>query len=135
MAKIAQDEGPQARTAVVKGPRAQALPTGPGLIEGAADLAQGFATMNDRINTTEAEEAVVKFERAKNDLFFNPDSGYFKTEGKAAYDTGGDATEALQNLARGYADGLSNQQSREMFNRVADRHVTRGQADIQRRHN
>ena len=136
MPKVAQQVEPSVKTAVTKGPRARDLPISAfgasSLGKGVGGLGQGLAQMADRINTTAAEEAVVKFERAKNELFFNPESGYFNTQGKSAYDLSSDANDSLQKLAREHADGMSNAQARDMFTRVAERHITSGQADIMR---
>ena len=132
MPKIARYGGPQARTAVVRGPQARVSPGSTAIAKGLGDLGRGIGQMADQINTTEAREATVKFERAKNDLFFNPESGYFNTQGKSAHDTANDANESLQKLANTYADSMSNPQAREMFMNVANQHVTRGQSDIMR---
>lgn len=134
MARIAQYGGPQVRTAVVGGPRARSVDVtgGADVIKGATDLAAGFARRAQRINTTESEEAIVKFERAKNDLFFNPENGYFNTQGKTAHEMSDSANESLQKLARSHADSLPNPQARQMFMNVANRHITSGQTDIMR---
>lgn len=136
MPKISRrTEGP-VRTEVVKGPRAQGLPAAAfgdaQLIKGAADVAKSFAGMKDRIDTTMAEEGMVKFERAKNDLFFNPDSGYFKTQGKNAYDSSTDVRDALTKLAKSHADTMPSARSKQMFNDVANLHITSGETDIMR---
>jgi hypothetical protein len=136
MPKVAQQVAPTVETEVTRGPQARDLPISAfgasSIGKGIGDLGRGLAQMSDRINTTSAEEAMVKFERAKNELFFNPESGYFNTQGKSAYDLSSDANDSLQKLAREHADGMSNAQARDMFTRVAERHVTSGQADIMR---
>lgn len=142
MPKIAKRTGDPVRTTVVKGPRARPEAVGAGIsaqlgnILGAVQIGTKIAGMGaDRvnaINTTEAEEGVVKFERAKNELFFNPDNGYFNTQGKSAYDTSEDANKSLQKLAREYASGMSNPDARNMFMSVANKHITSGQSDILR---
>lgn len=134
MPKITQYGAPQARTQAVRGPRAQGLPATafePHILKGAVSLAQGFAQMTEKVNTTSAEEAVIKFERAKNEMFFNPDTGYFNTQGKSAYNMSSDANKSLQKLAQTHGDALS-PSAREMFMRVADRHIANGQTDIMR---
>ncbi len=136
MPTVARQVAPTVKTTVTQGPQAQGLPISAfgaaHLGKGVGDLGRGIAQMSDRINTTAAEEAVVKFERAKNELFFNPESGYFNTQGKSAYDLSSDVNDSLQKLARSHADGISNVQARNMFTRVAERHITSGQADIMR---
>ncbi len=140
MAKIARRSGDApVRTSIARGPRAQARDVaGSDLrqVQQALSLAgtfTGIAAENiQQRDTTEAEEGVVKFERAKNELFFKPESGYFNTQGKSAHDTAEDANNSLQTLARDYASGMSNPTSRQMFMDVANRHITSGQNDIMR---
>ena len=139
MAKIARRSGDPVRTAVVRGPKAQAsdvVSSDLAVVQRGLSLAGTFTSIAaenvQQRDTTEAEEGVVKFERAKNELFFNPDSGYFNTQGKSAHDTSTDANDSLQKLARTHAEGMSNPTSRQMFMDVANRHVTSGQSDIMR---
>jgi hypothetical protein len=136
MPKMARQEEPRLRTKVVRGPRAQALPLSAfpaaQIGRGIGELGKGVSQLADRITTTEAEEALVKFERTYNDFFFNPESGYFNTQGRVAYDTADNANESLQKLAKEHADTMSNPQAREKFMSVANSHITRGQLDIMR---
>ena len=96
MPKIAQYQPNQVQTQVVHGPSARSAPTAAFGVDSSAslgyvakgldDLAQASFDMKQRIDTTAAEEALVKFERDKNDTFFNPKTGYFNTQGKNAQD-------------------------------------------------
>jgi hypothetical protein len=134
MPKIAQYEGNQVQSRAVAQPRAQASDTTGGNIavaKGVADVIQAGLDIKKRIDTTSAEEAMVQFERDKNDLFFNPDTGYFNTQGKAAYDSSTTANKGLSELKKKYSDTLGTD-ARVMFDRAADAHVTRSQADIAR---
>ena len=98
MPKIAQYGEAEVTTQIATSPRAR-VPRGESFIaQGAADLATGIEAMGVRIDTTEAEEAAVSFEQEKNDLFFNPDSGYFNTRGKNALD-GADVCSVLYDLS------------------------------------
>ena len=85
----------------------------------------------DDISTTEAEETLVKFEREKNSLFHNPDGGYFKTQGKTAYDKAQDTRDALEKLREEYGSSLVGP-ARNKFDRVAEKHVTDGLEAIDR---
>jgi len=137
MPKVAQYGEPQVRTQVVRQPRADAA-AGNAVFrsniqaaEGLASVAQTGAQMMQRIDTTSAEEALVAFEREKNNLFFNPESGYFNTQGKNAYENATAANEALQKLQQQYGEGL-NQNARRMFDKASTVQITRSQADIAR---
>lgn len=134
MPKVAQYQPNQVLTQTVRQPRAQNLPAsafvnpvGQGLV----DIAQAGVRVKQRVDTTSAEEALVQFERDKNDLFFNPDSGYFNTQGRNAYDNAGTVNKSLEELKAQYGESLG-QNSRLMFDKVADNHITRGQQDVAR---
>lgn len=137
MPKVAQYQANQVLTDVVRQPRADAS-AGSAVFrsniqaaQGLASAAQATAQMVQRIDTTSAEEALVAFERDKNTLFFDPEKGYFSTQGKNAFDNANTANEALNNLKKQYGESL-NQNARAMFDKSADLHITRGQADIAR---
>jgi len=132
MPKVEQYGLQKIETNITKGARAQSLPASNlgQLGEGVSALGKGVGIMQERIATTEAEEAAVQFERAKNDMFFNPDTGYFKTQGRTAYDSAEDATNSLGELKKQFSEGLTNQHSKRLFDRVAEQHVTRGNASI-----
>jgi hypothetical protein len=133
MPKIAQYEG-QVKSQVSQQPGAPAPVPGMfdnPVVEGALNLAQEAAKLKGRIDTTSAEEALVQFERSKNELFFNPDNGYFNTQGKDAYDQSVNATKALDDLKAQYGESLD-AQAKSMFDKSADTHITRAMSDINR---
>ena len=137
MPKVATYEGNQVLTDVVKQPRADAA-AGNAAFRSNTQAAQGLASVvqagvqvKQRIDTTSAEEALVAFERDKNQLFFNPENGYFNTQGKNAFDNANAANEALIEMKKQYGESLG-QNARSMFDKSADLHITRGQADITR---
>lgn len=105
------------------------------LVEGAVQVAQvaiaAKQQMDQKADITAAEEATMAFERAKNDMFFNADTGYFNTQGRNAYDDADGATSTLEELKKSYAKDLS-PIALEAYNRVVDNHITRAQSDITR---
>ena len=143
MPRIAQYEPDQIQSSVTRGPRATAnLLSFQPLAKGVSTIGNAFADMKGRIdttsaeealriNTTSAEEALNGFEKAKNDVLFNPDNGYYNTQGRNAYDAAPSTNEALEKLKNKFGDDL-NEQSRQMFNKVADQHLLRSGVDISR---
>ena len=134
MPKIETYQPNQVGTQVVRQPEAQMAPAGAfggQVVKGLSDITQAGLQLKQRVDTTSAEEALVQFEREKNDIFFNPDNGYFNKQGKDAYDASADTAKALEELKRKYGENLS-QQARTMFDSAADKHITRSQADISR---
>jgi len=134
MPKIIQRDQSPVSTQIAQQPKAQSIPTGAfgGAIgKGVVDLATSAAQVKQRIDTTSAEEALNAFERDKNDVFFNPESGYFNTSGKNAFDGSPAAAESLEELKRKYGETL-NSNSKLMFDKSADKHITRNKADITR---
>lgn len=140
MPKIATYGGQQVQTQVVRGARASSVPSGAfggDIARGIGQVGQAFeeigkqqAEMQKRLATTEAEDALVKFEREKNKLFFDPEAGYFNTQGRDAFDAAGTANTSLQKLQQQYADNLTNDAARQLFSKAAAAHVTRGTQDI-----
>lgn len=127
----------QVQTQTVSQPRASAA-AGVAAIQGNIQAAQGLtdlvvagAEFKQRVDTTSAEEAIVAFEKDKNDLFFNAESGYFNTQGKNAYDNAAAATESLVDLKKRYGDNL-NSNARTMFDTSADAQILRSESDIAR---
>ena len=95
-------------------------------------LGGATSALGNRIGTVQAEDALLSFERYKNDLFFNPDSGYFNTEGRTAYDTAGETREKLNELRREYTKNLKSPMAQRAFGKSADAQITRAGQDINR---
>lgn len=134
MPKISQYEPDQIRQQVVAQPTAKDAPRGafdPVVGKGLLDIAQAGIDIKKRIDTTSAEEALVKFERDKNDILYNPDTGYFNTQGRDAYDNSSTATKSIEDLKKSHGEKLG-QQSKVMFDNAADKHITRSQLDVAR---
>jgi hypothetical protein len=134
MPKIAEYEPSQVRPQVVAQPKATDAPRGafdPAIGKGLLDIAQAGIDIKKRIDTTSAEESLVRFERDKNDVLYNPDTGYFNTAGRNAYDNSSIATKSIEDLKKSYGEKLG-QQSKVLFDSAADKHITRSQLDIAR---
>lgn len=137
MPRVAQYGEPQVQTNTVRQPRADTssgnnvFQSNARLAEGMVSVVQAGAQIVQRIDTTSAEEALVAFERDKNSLFFNPENGYFNTQGKNAFDNATAANEALVKLKQQYGEGLNNN-ARSLFDKSADIHITKGSTDIAR---
>jgi len=135
MPKVTQAQASQIAPTVVRQPRASAqVPTaafGAPITKGLVDIAQAGLDIKQRIDTTAAEEALVSFEREKNDLFFNPKTGYFNTQGRNAFDSASVANTALDDLKKKFGKDLGDQ-ARSMFDPAADQHITRARTDIGR---
>lgn len=137
MPKIAQYGDAQVRTQVVSQPQMSAA-AGSAVFQANIQAAQGLAklasegvNMMQRIDTTSAEEALVEFEREKNKALFDPDNGYFNTQGRNAYDNASTASETIAKLQEQYGAKL-NQNAKAMFDKAASVHVSRAQGDIMR---
>lgn len=133
MPKVLQYSGQQVTTQVARTPTLRtpqvadtASIIGPAL----GRLAGAVGQVQNNIDETDAESALVQFERDKNDLFFNADSGYFSTSGKNAYDGREPTSKSLDELQKKYSESLTSTGAREMFKRSSDVHVTRGRTTI-----
>lgn len=135
MPKVEQYGSQQVQTQVIQGPRAGNV--APGAFGG--DLANALGTVANvvddattRFNTSASEDALNNFERDKNSILFNPDSGYYNSQGINAYDGAGKTNEDLGALKRKYADTLSSPESKAMFDKAAGAQLRRSNLDIQR---
>lgn len=133
MPRIAQYEPNQVQSRVVQQPRASANVSpdafGGPVLEGLTDVAQAGFEIKKRIDTTSAEEALTAFEREKNEIFFNPESGYFNTNGKSAFDNAQPALKSLEDLKKKHSGALGSS-ARLVFDDVASKHITRDMVDI-----
>ncbi len=137
MPKIAEYGGQKVQTQVTNSPRAsaaagsKAFQANVNLAKSVSQVAQVGAEIVQRVDTTSAEEALVQFERDKNQVFFNPENGYFNTQGKNAYDSASATTKALEDLKAKYGDNLS-PNARRMFDQSAAAHIAKSEVDIMR---
>lgn len=123
------------RTQTVRGARANPnIPfTGVGdVAQGVAAAAEGFERLSERLDTTAAEEANNAFEREKNDLLFNPETGYFNTQGRNAFDGVAGINKSLQDLRDRHTQALQSDRAKELFQRSADAQLQRAGVDVQR---
>lgn len=137
MPKVTQYQANQVQTRVTNDPLASSasadavFQANTQLSQAGGNVGQAVADMTLRIDTTSAEEAMVAFERDKNNLFFEPETGYFNTQGKNAFDSAGAASKSLNDIKKQYGDTL-NSSARAMFDGVADTHISKSQVDITR---
>jgi hypothetical protein len=134
MPKVATTAGPQVSTQISQGARAGSVAPGAfgGAIgQGVQSAGNDAAQVFQRIDATAAEEAANGFERDKNDLFFNADTGYFNTQGKNAYDGATGMQESLEKLKTKYSDTLS-PRAKSSFDKVANNQIASSNVDIQR---
>lgn len=132
--KVTTYESNQVQTQVSAQPMAQSAPAGAfggAVTSGLQQLGDAALQMNERIATTEAEEALVQFERDKNDVLFNPEKGYFNSQGRDAFDGAQPTVKSIEELKTKYSDSLS-QSARTLFDKAAGNHVTRAQLEINR---
>lgn len=135
MPKVEQYGSARAEQRVTQGARASDVAPGAfggAIAKGIGDLGRGMLEMQQRVDKTAAEEALLGFERDKNDLFFNPDKGYFNTQGRDAYESAKSTSEALDKLKTQYAGTLTSDMAKRAFSSAADAHITRSRADISR---
>ena len=143
MPKVEQYGGPKVSRQLTRAPRlgdapagafgGNALASGFGDVAGGIErLGKGIAIERDRADVATAQEAFNKFEKDSNKMFFDPDSGYFNTQGRDAYEGGSTAAEQLEKLRTQYESQFKSEGARQYFKEAADRVVRRGQADIQK---
>lgn len=135
MPTVSQYGRSRVTTQIANQPRAQGAPAGAfdgGISNSLNNVAAAANQIKERIDTTAAEEALTAFEKQKNDILFNPESGYFNTQGKNAFDGVQSTNEALTAAREQFANGLDSTAARERFNAVSSQHIARSTQDINR---
>lgn len=131
MPKIPTYNGLQVEEQIASKPLAR-TDSDPNNLQAVAKLGQSVFDMQKRIAETEAEEAITAFERDKNKMFFDPENGYFNTQGRDAYDRAPTINGDLDKLKRQYSGNLKSDLARRAFDRVATQHLNRANQDIMR---
>lgn len=137
MPKIETYGGPQARTQVARGPRAQSLPDaafggqiGKALQGATDDVFKAQQAFMQRRDEVDAEAALVEYEREHNKLLFDPKEGYYSKQGLDAFDGADPTREALSKLRQQYTDKLQSSGARGLFERAATRMYSRSERQI-----
>lgn len=124
--------GQQVQTQVSRAPQAQRVDTGEGAIAELGKAAVGAMQIKQRADIAEAEETLAKFEQEANGLLYAPETGYFNSKGRDAFEGRQSTLEQLQQLQQTYAKGLKSPAAQRAFARTADKLVNRRSADIDR---
>lgn len=138
MLKVEQYGGPKVETQISNAPMASAKAPAmafsgnalAAVADTVGDVMQTYQAAQKRVADTEAEAALVSFERDKNKIFFDPKEGYFNTQGRDALDRAPDVNKQLEELKRNYSGTLKTEMGRQAFDRVANKHITSAQQDI-----
>lgn len=142
MPTVPQYGGQQVQTRVAQESRAQ--PVSPGAFaDPSAAQAESFggavqsagrdlAEMQERVSIAAAQEALTSFEREKNKTFFDPEQGYFNTQGRDAYDRAGDTLKSLEKAQEAYMKDLPTEAAKQAFRQSAQVQMTRAEQDVMR---
>lgn len=135
MPQIPRLEAPTVEPQVVDRPFARNVDVSSGTrqlgqaIGGLATVAQQIKKQKDEAT---AEDALLAFDDAKNEILFNPESGYFTTQGRAAVDSAGDTNKRLDTLIKQHLSNFQSPQARELFQRAVNTRVIRDKESILR---
>ncbi len=135
MPTVTRVQGPSVQTQVVSQQMLGNVDVSSGarsVASGLSAVATQFNAQQVQFNQTEAEDTLIQFEKAKNNLLFNPESGYLNSQGKNAYDGAKDASSNLEKLRTQFESQLSNDDSRLLFSRAALQQTARTQNEINR---
>lgn len=104
---------------------------------GLPELAQGVGRLVDQglkirqeAARNDAQDALNAFREEKRTLLYDPDTGYYTTRGREAYEKVPEVTESLQTLRDKYAGQLGTGYSRDLFTERADADVTQALGSI-----
>lgn len=110
-------------------PRAAQAESFGGVVQSAG---RDLAEMQERVSIAAAQEALTSFEREKNQMFFDPEQGYFNTQGRDAYDRAGDTLKSLEKAQETYMKNLPTEAAKQAFRKSAQAHMTRAEQDVMR---
>lgn len=85
-----------------------------------SEMAKAATTIQDDIDTANAQAAHNKLMDAANKVLLDPDNGFMTKSGKAAIDARSEALKALEDTKRQLSEGMSTNMQKFMFNRAAD---------------
>jgi len=134
MPQVPRVSTPTVRTPVTQQPRARVADVSSGtraLASGLTNLTKGLQQFQQQRDRSAAENAMLAFDNEKNEMFFNPNDGYFNTQGRTALDSAEAATRNLDDMVARYSKEL-NPQAAAMFQSAAAVRVTRDRASILR---
>lgn len=109
-----------------------AVPNAGAVGRAASQVGNAMLRLADDFAATEAEDALTRFEKERNEILYNAESGYFNKKGRAAYDNVEPTREQLDQVRRAYSDGIKSANARSKFDRASESLLIRDQESINR---
>jgi len=123
MPEISQYGGPKVGIQVAEGPHASTLPKEAFEKPNLMPAFEAARQIKQRADQAQAEDTMLSFEKQKNQILYDPQSGYFSSQGKAAYDGAHKTNQALNKLVQDHADQIGDPTARQAFVKTATMHV------------
>ncbi len=121
-------ETPTVDIQLIPGARAQKTDVSSGLRQAAGTVAQLgdiFAQVKQRNDENEANDALLSFDDAKNKVLFNPNDGYYNTQGRSAVDGRKSTSEAIDKLLKTQISNIKSERAKRLFQRAVNVRVVR----------
>lgn len=136
MPTVPRVTGPTVQRQIVQQPKASEAPAGAfglaGLGKAVESVTNSFVAAQQAVDESVAEDALIRFERDKNDLLFNPETGYLNSVGKNAMDGAKTTQDQLQKIQQQYIAEFKSENARRAFSRTSGVHMNRtGQTIMQ----
>jgi ElaB/YqjD/DUF883 family membrane-anchored ribosome-binding protein len=113
---------------IVAQPRAQAVDVSSGLRQvgrAVGQVGQQVAAFGQRRDEASAESALLDFDNDKNESLFNPNDGYYNTQGRAAVDGADGIRKNIDELMRQHRDGIESPGAKALFQSAANARMVR----------
>jgi len=123
MPKIPRTTGQLVQTDIANQPKLTNQDVSSGsraLAKGISDIGVAAKAIKLKRDTAEAESLLFDFENNKNDILFNPKSGYYNSQGQAAVDGHAPTQKALDDLRKQYQEKITNPAMGDLFNKAAN---------------
>jgi len=130
MPQIPAVSGPTVQQQVVSQPLARSVDISSGtraLGQAVEGVGQDLFKMRDKQEKAEANSALQSFEQEKNEILFNPDNGYYNTQGRNAVDGLEPAQKKLDETLKRYRDSFENPRIAGIFDAAANARIVRDQ--------
>lgn len=134
MPTVPRVTNPTVQTQTTQRAVARDLPTnafGGGFGKAIGTVALQFEAAQKQVDITVSENALNQFEREKNDLLFNPQSGYFNSQGLDAMEQSAGTIKKFDELKQRYMENMKSQDARTMFSTAADARIGRDARSVQ----
>jgi hypothetical protein len=118
---------------LVPGPKAQRVDVSSGMIslaQAAGDVIDVGFELKQKYDKTKAQNALLEFDNIKNNILFNPENGYYNSNGQAAVEGMKSTEEAIQDAYNRVLKNIKGGAAQSLFKEAAGVRMVRDKQDM-----